>query len=210
MNGEGRQRHRAGENVPDLCRACKALRDHTVIVVDPDGRALRVMCGFCGSQHNYRGGDGSEPPAHRPSAAPSPRLHHEPAHPAPHAHERTSPMTTDADPRDLEALLRRVLREEGGWTPLAPAAKWRGGQLVLRPGNGTQEKVVPVDTFFHKVVMLRNKLRTLEQQVNASALPDDEKVRLQAYITGCYGSLTTFNVLFADEADQFRGATDAG
>ena len=119
-------------------------------------------------------------------------------------------MTTDADPRELEALLRRVLREEGGWTPLAPAAKWRGGHLVLRPGNGTQEKVIPVDTFFHKVVMVRNKLRTLEQQVNASALPDDEKVRLQAYITGCYGSLTTFNVLFADEADQFRGATDAG
>jgi hypothetical protein len=116
-------------------------------------------------------------------------------------------MTTDADPRDLEALLRRVLREEGGWTPLAPAAKWRGGQLVLRPGNGTQEKVIPVDTFFHKVVMVRNKLRTLEQQVNASALPDDEKIRLQAYITGCYGSLTTFNVLFGDEADQFRGAS---
>ncbi|MET0555169.1 MAG: hypothetical protein ABW221_19155 [Vicinamibacteria bacterium] len=207
MSGEERRRHRAGENVADLCRACKAMRDHTVIVVDGDGRALRVMCGFCGSQHNYRGGDGSEPPALRPPSAPAPRLHPEPAAPAAHPHERTIPMATDADPRDLEALLRRVLREEGGWTPAAPAAKWRGGQLVLRPGNGTQEKVIPVDTFFHKVVMVRNKLRTLEQQVNASALPDDEKVRLQAYITGCYGSLTTFNVLFADEADQFRGAS---
>jgi hypothetical protein len=207
MSGEAGRRHRAGENVPDLCRACKAMRDHTVIVVDADGRALRVMCGFCGSQHNYRGGDGSEPPAQRPSPASPPRLHHEPAPPAPYPHERTIPMATDADPRDLEALLRRVLREEGGWTPAAPAAKWRGGQVVLRPGNGTQEKVIPVDTFFHKVVMVRNKLRTLEQQVNASALPDDEKVRLQAYITGCYGSLTTFNVLFSDEADQFRGAS---
>jgi hypothetical protein len=206
MSGDARHRHRAGENVPDLCRACKAMRDHTVIVADADGRALRVMCGFCGSQHNYRGGDGSEPPAHRAPAAPVPRLHHEPPAP-PHPHERTTPMTTDADPRDLEALLRRVLREEGGFSPVAPAPKWRGGQLVLRPGNGTQEKVIPVDTFFHKVVMVRNKLRTLEQQVNASALPDDEKVRLQAYITGCYGSLTTFNVLFADEEDQFRGAS---
>jgi hypothetical protein len=205
MSGEAGRRHRAGENVPDLCRACKAMRDHTVIAVDADGRVLRAMCGFCGSQHNYRGGDGSEAGPSRPSsAAPAPRLHHDPSEPP---HERTSPMTMDADARDLEALLRRVLREEGGLTPIAPAAKWRGGQVVLRPGNGTQEKVLPVDTFFHKVVMVRNKLRTLEQQVNASALPDDEKVRLQAYITGCYGSLTTFNVLFADEADQFRGAS---
>jgi hypothetical protein len=182
------------------------MRDHTVIAVDADGRVLRAMCGFCGSQHNYRGGDGSEPsPSRAPAAATAPRLHREPAEQP--LHERTSPMTMDADPRDLEALLRRVLREEGGLTAVPPAAKWRGGQVVLRPGNGTQEKVIPVDTFFHKVVMVRNKLRTLEQQVNASALPDDEKIRLQAYITGCYGSLTTFNVLFADEADQFRGAS---
>jgi hypothetical protein len=210
MSGEAGRRHRAGENVPDLCRACKATRDHTVIVVDADGRALRVMCGFCGSQHNYRGGDGSEPPPKHPSRVPAPvpsgpRLHHG-LEPPSHPHERTSPMTLDADPRDLEALLRRVLREEGGLSPVAPAAKWRGGQIVLKPGNGTQEKAIPVDAFFHKIVMVRNKLRTLEQQVNASALPDDEKVRLQAYITGCYGSLTTFNVLFADEEDQFRGA----
>lgn len=180
------------------------MRDHTVIAVDADGRVLRAMCGYCGSQHNYRGGDGSEQSPLRPGAsAPAPRLHSEPSAPP---QERIHPMTMDADQRGLEALLRRVLREEGGLTPVAPAAKWRGGELVLRPGNSTQEKVVPVDTFFHKIVMLRNRLRTLEQQVNASALPDDEKLRLQAYITGCYGSLTTFNVLFADEADQFRGA----
>jgi hypothetical protein len=54
--------------------------------------------------------------------------------------------------------------------------------------------------------MIRNKLRTLEQQVNASDLPDDAKVRLQSYISGCYGTLTSFNVLFADEEDQFKGA----
>ena len=108
---------------------------------------------------------------------------------------------------DLERLLRRVIREEAGVTPVTPAAKWRGGSLVLRPGTpGLQEKTWPIETFFHKVVMLRNRLRTLEQQVNASDLPDDVKVKLQAYVSGCYGSLTSFNVLFADEDDQFKGA----
>jgi len=108
---------------------------------------------------------------------------------------------------DLELLLRRVIREETGITPVAPADKWRGGALVLRPGTpGVQEKSWPIETFFHKVVMLRNRLRTLEQQVNASDLPDEAKVKLQSYVSGCYGSLTSFNVLFADEDDQFKGS----
>ncbi len=108
---------------------------------------------------------------------------------------------------DLELLLRRIVREEAGVTPVVPADKWRGGTLVLRPGTaGLQEKVLPIDALFHKIVMIRNRLRTLEQQVNASDLPDDGKVKLQSYITGCYGSLTTFNVLFAEEDDQFSGA----
>ena len=116
-------------------------------------------------------------------------------------------MPLDAD-TDLELLLRRVIREETGITPVTPADKWRGGTLVLRPGTaGLQEKSWPIETFFHKVVMLRNRLRTLEQQVNASALPDDVKVKLQSYVSGCYGSLTSFNVLFADEADQFKGSS---
>lgn len=117
-------------------------------------------------------------------------------------------MTSTGSASDLETLLRRVIREEAGITPVVPAEKWRGGSLVLRPGTaGLQEKVVPIETFFHKIVMLRNRLRTLEQQVNASDLPDDIKVKLQSYVSGCYGSLTTFNVLFADEADQFKGAS---
>ena len=108
---------------------------------------------------------------------------------------------------DLEMLLRRIIREESGLTAVAPAEKWRGGSLVLRPGApGLQEKSWPIETFFHKVVMLRNRLRTLEQQVNAADLPDDVKVRLQSHISGCYGSLTSFNVLFADEDDQFKGS----
>ena len=107
---------------------------------------------------------------------------------------------------DLEATIRRIIREEAGWTPVAPAEKWRGGQLVLRPGKpGVQEKTVSIDSFFHKVVMIRNRLRTLEQQVNASELPDDQKLKLQGYITGCYGSLTSFNVLFANDDDRFVG-----
>ena len=108
---------------------------------------------------------------------------------------------------DLELLLRRIIREEAGITAVAPAPKWRGGTLVLRPGTpGLQEKSIPIETFFYKIVMLRNRLRTLEQQVNASDLPDDVKVKLQSYVSGCYGSLTSFNVLFAEEGDQFKGS----
>ena len=115
-------------------------------------------------------------------------------------------MTADRD-ADLELLIRRVIREEAGVTAVVPAEKWRGGTLVLRPGTaGLQEKSWPIETFFHKVVMLRNRLRTLEQQVNSLPIDEDQKVKLQGYITGCYGSLTSFNVLFAEEEDQFKGA----
>ena len=169
------------------------------MAADAPGRAVRVVGDFCGSQPNYRGGAGAAeaPPAPAPPRAP--RLGGD--------HERTVPVTTSETPSDLEALLRRVLREELGLTPVAPAAKWRGGQLVLRPGKpGLQEKTWPIDALFHKVVMIRNRLRTLEQQLNASELPEDLKLRLQAYVSGCYGSLTSFNVLFADVADQFHGS----
>ena len=111
---------------------------------------------------------------------------------------------------DLELLLRRIIREETGITAVVPAEKWRGGSLVLRPGTpGLQEKSWPIETFFHKIVMVRNRLRTLEQQVNASELADDVKVKLQSYVSGCYGSLTSFNVLFAEEDDQFKGSADS-
>jgi hypothetical protein len=198
------KRYRAGEPVTDLCRACKTDRAHTAIAVDSDGRVLRVMCDFCGSQHNYRGGGEEAPAVHRATARSAPRV----ATPrvAQDAGEETAMIATAGD-QDLERMLRRVLREELGLTPVVPADKWRGGELVLRPGRpGLQEKTWPIDGFFHKVVMMRNRLRSLEQQVNASELPEDAKLKLQAYVTACYGSLTSFNVLFADEADQFRGA----
>ena len=116
-------------------------------------------------------------------------------------------LQSDHGEIDIEMLLRRIIREESGVTPVVPAEKWRGGTLVLRPSNTQlQEKTWPIETFFHKVVMLRNRLRTLEQQLNAAELPEDLKVKLQGYITGCYGSLTSFNVLFAEEDDQFKGS----
>ena len=116
-------------------------------------------------------------------------------------------MSPEGNSEDLELLLRRVIREEAGVTPVAPADKWRGGELVLKPGrDDLQPKSIPIETFFSKVVMLRNRLRTLEQQVNASDLPAETKLKLQGYITGCYGSLTSFNVLFADDDDRFHGS----
>jgi hypothetical protein len=203
------RRYRAGQPIEDLCRACKTLRDHTVIAVDEAGRAVRVMCGFCRSEHNYRGGaeaDSRPAPAARPVHEASALAA---ALPLVTEKERTERRMDPADGGDdLEMLLRRVIRQELGLTAVVPADRWKGGELVLRPGRpGLQEKKWPIESFFHKVVMIRNRLRTLEQQVNASELPDDAKVRLQSYISGCYGTLTSFNVLFADEDDQFKGAS---
>ena len=117
-------------------------------------------------------------------------------------------MTVSSDSgEDLELLLRRIIREETGITAVVPADKWRGGTLVLRPGTeGLQEKSWPIETFFHKIVMLRNRLRSLEQHVNASDLPDAVKIKLQGYVSGCYGSLTSFNILFAADEDRFKGS----
>jgi hypothetical protein len=216
------RRYRAGESLEDFCRACKTDRMHTVVAADADGRPIRVSCGFCHSEHNYRGGAriGVEPggragadsrvgPDRTQRSTPTSSRIGSGKDPFPIVSERERtgpPMPFDPDV-DLELLLRRVIREESGITPVAPADKWRGGTLVLRPGTpGLQEKSWPIETFFHKVVMLRNRLRTLEQQVNGSDLPEDAKVKLQGYISGCYGSLTSFNVLFANEDDQFKGA----
>jgi hypothetical protein len=177
-----------------------------VIAVDDHGRILRVQCGFCGSQHNYRGG-GAAPSPNARVASERPRSGGAPSELVSERERIFEPMAIDAGTTDLETMLRRVLREEAGLTTVVPADKWRGGTLVLRPGNpALQEKTWPIEAFFHKVVMLRNRLRTLEQQVNASDLPEDQKVRLQGYVTGCYGTLTSFNVLFAHEDDQFHGA----
>jgi hypothetical protein len=207
------RRWRAGESIDDYCRACKTDRSHTVIVVDSTGHPIRVQCGYCESQHNYRGGPRIDPaPRTTPAASTASRAgetahrSNPPAHLVSERERIAPPMALSDRPDDLELLLRRIIREEAGVTPVAPAPKWRGGTMVLRPGTpGLQEKTWPIETFFHKVVMLRNRLRNLEQQVNASELPDDVKLKLQAYVSGCYGSLTSFNLLFANEEDQFKG-----
>jgi len=207
--------YRAGDSVEDFCRACKTDRMHTVIAADPEGAPIRVVCGYCDSEHNYRGGPrigGSEDrPVQRTSSAGSsgggaPRRDRD-REPFPIVSERERMAPPMSGEQDIEMLLRRIIREEAGVSAVTPADKWRGGTLLLKPGTpGLQEKSWPIETFFHKVVMLRNRLRTLEQQVNAAELPEDLKVKLQSYISGCYGTLTSFNVLFADEDDQFKGA----
>ena len=96
--------------------------------------------------------------------------------------------------------------------PIELGDRWEGGTLLMQPEDaGLQAKEVPMETFFHKVVMVRDRLRVMEQQINAQdKLSDEDKVNLQQYITRIYGSLTTFNVLFKYKEDQFKGASKTG
>ncbi|MDQ6623169.1 MAG: hypothetical protein M3Y86_06755 [Verrucomicrobiota bacterium] len=125
--------------------------------------------------------------------------------------EPTATLTEQQMP--LENLLRQTAQsvvealglEKADQIVEGLAARWQAGTLVLRPADASlQAKEVPLETFFHKIVMLRNNLRVLEQKVNANEkLSDADKFDLQQYITRCYGSLTTFNILFKSKEDQF-------
>lgn len=110
----------------------------------------------------------------------------------------------DMTREELKAIIRDAIGE-ASHIPLAP--KWEGGTILLKPHDASlQPKELPIDALFHKVVMVRDRLRVLEQKLNAHPkLSDAEKVDMQQYITKCYGSLTSFNVLFRDKQDQFVG-----
>ncbi len=138
--------------------------------------------------------------------SPSPKRVAKP--PTPNLHEPTygdteGEITMDRD--GLKQVLREILEAENlyGYSELGP--RWEGGTLTLKPADPSlQAKDIPIETFFHKVVMIRDRLRVLEAKVNAHAgLSELEKIELQGYITKCYGSLTTFNILFKNKEDHF-------
>jgi len=108
---------------------------------------------------------------------------------------------------DVEKSLRDILKKWSDVSEIVPIGdKWKGGKIILEPGQaGLASKEIPVDTFFHKIIMVRDRLRVMEQKINASKIEEIEKVELQQYITRIYGSLTTFNVLFKSTTDYFVG-----
>lgn len=113
---------------------------------------------------------------------------------------------------EVEKSLRDILKKWNGISEIVPIAdKWKGGTMILQPEDkNLSTKEIPIDTFFHKIVMLRDRLRVMEQKFNASKdLAEQDKVDLQQYITRCYGSLTTFNVLFKNNSQQFKGESSA-
>jgi hypothetical protein len=123
--------------------------------------------------------------------------------------EEPTAMGEEDVPMDrIEKTLTQILEKYLGITEVVTLGeKWQGGTMILQPGtSGLKSKEIPIETFFHKIVMLRDRLRVLEQQINShSKLTDEDKVNMQQYITRCYGSMTTFNVLFKNNEDYFVG-----
>ncbi|HQW96627.1 MAG: hypothetical protein M9911_03190 [Saprospiraceae bacterium] len=109
---------------------------------------------------------------------------------------------------EAEKSLIRILKQWSDVSEIVPLGdKWKGGIMELRPSNiSLKSKEIPIETFFHKIVMLRDRVRVMEQRINSHPLMNDEdKVNMQQYITRIYGSLTSFNVLFKNADQQFVG-----
>lgn len=108
---------------------------------------------------------------------------------------------------DVEQSLLSILKKWSDISEIVPIAdKWKGGKIILEPGQaGVANKEIPIDTFFHKIIMVRDRIRVMEQKINASKIEEIEKIELQQYITRIYGSLTTFNVLFKSQNQYFVG-----
>ncbi len=108
---------------------------------------------------------------------------------------------------EAEKSLAKILRAWSDVSEVIPLGdRWSNGMMILRPGDSSlKEKEIPIDQFFHKIVMVRDRLRVMEQRINSSKLSDEDKVNLQQYITRIYGSLTTFNVMFRHKEHHFVG-----
>ncbi len=172
--------YEVGMEIEAWCGQCKVDRRCAVAAMNPDGTIDRVTCTYCSTSRNYRPAQGIRNQSH-------------------------AEIIVEED--HLKALIRSVVREEMETARSPIADKWIGGKLILRAGKpGVLDKEVAIDVFFHKIVMVRDRLRVLEQQLNSNEkLSDPEKLQMQQYITRCYGTLTTFNVLFKDQKDQFVG-----
>jgi len=211
-------RPKLGGDIDAYCTRCKLDMTHTIEAMNEAGEVLRVRCNSCGSQHQFhaprspgsssslRPGAGAYSSAVRPA---SPPLRADAPSPAWES-KGAPPASTRLSLSDIKEALRDVIREELGITEVEIGDRWKGGTLVLKPGReGLQEKTIPIESLFHKIIMIRDRLRVLEQKINSSGnLSPEEKVSLQQYITGCYGSLTTFNLLFKNKEDWFVGSKE--
>lgn len=175
-----------------LCDAFVARGENVTAAVEPATRRARTLKPI---GPLVRHADGREQVQQAPTRAP--------------AVDPATPIDFEGDSMTRQELMELFL-EASGLADVPLAGKWEGGTVRLVPADeALQPRDLPIDALFHKVVMVRDRLRTLEQKINGHPkLSDTDKVEMQQYVTRCYGSLTTFNVLFKEKADQFVGQKD--